>query len=75
MIKLLATAAATAAALLLAGCVTVIDASDNGYGWTGSGAQPFDGAKADCVRQAGSDEGTTAFVTCMADKGWTRTHD
>lgn len=72
MIKLLT---ASAAALLLAGCVTVIDASDDGYGWTGSGAQPFDAAKADCVRQAGSDEGTTAFVTCMADKGWTRTRD
>lgn len=73
MIKLLT---AAAVALMLSGCVTVIDAGDDrDYGWTGAGAQPFDAARADCRASAGRDEGTTAFITCMADKGWTRTRD
>lgn len=67
-------AAVSAAALASAACVTVIDA-DSDYGWSGQGAQPFDSARADCRTRAGHDEGATAFVTCMAEKGWTRTRD
>lgn len=61
-----------AASLALSGCVTVFDASDD-YGWQGQNAQPFDSAKSECRALAGDDEGTTAFITCMADRGWTRT--
>lgn len=74
--KPLLIAAACAAALALTGCVTVIDASDDGhYGWTGNDAQPFGQAEDACETIAGSDHGTTAFITCMAERGWTRTRD
>ena len=68
----LAIPASIAAALALSGCVTVFDATDD-YGWQGQNAQPFDSAKAECRSLAGDAEGTTAFVTCMAERGWTRT--
>lgn len=75
MKRLLIISAITAAALLNAACVTVIGV-DGDYRWTGENAQPFDDAKRDCRRAVGNDEeGTTAFVTCMADKGWTRVRD
>ena len=74
MKRLLILSAVSAAALAASACVTVIDA-DSDYGWSGNGAQPFDSARDDCRARAGHDEGTTAFVTCMADKGWTRTRD
>jgi len=72
MKRLLILAAVSAAALTSAACVTVIDAESD-YGWTGDNARPFDRARDDCRARAGHDEGTTAFITCMADKGWTRT--
>lgn len=74
MKRLLIISAVTAAALLNAACVTVIGV-DGDYSWTGENAQPFDDAKRDCRRAAGNDEGSTAFVQCMADKGWTRVAD
>lgn len=65
-----------AAALATSACVTVIDAADGGdYGWTGQGAQPFDAARDQCRDRAGKHEGTTAFIICMSEKGWTRTND
>ena len=68
-------AAMSAIAMLgLSACVTVIDAND-GYSWTGEGAQPFDGARDDCRARTGGGEGSTAFVRCMDDKGWTRVRD
>lgn len=66
--------AALSAGLLTSACVTVIDA-DSDYGWTGHEAEPFDGAREACRARHGHDEGTTAFVTCMAEKGWTRRRD
>jgi hypothetical protein len=74
MKRLLILSAVSAAALAASACVTVIDA-DSDYGWSGNGAQPFDSARDDCRARAGHDEGTTAFVTCMAEKGWTRNRD
>ena len=63
-----------AAALATSACVTVIDAGDDAdFAWTGQGAQPFDAARDQCRERAGHSEGTTAFVQCMAEKGWTRT--
>jgi len=75
MKRLIIVAAVSAAALLNAACVTVIGVDDD-YRWTGENARPFDDAKRDCRRETGSrEEGSTAFVTCMADKGWTRVRD
>lgn len=74
MKRLIIVAAVTAAALLNAACVTVIGV-DGDYRWTGENAQPFDDAKRDCRRASDDGEGSTAFVTCMADKGWTRVQD
>ena len=74
MNRFLTLAAVSATALASAACVTVIDA-DSDYGWSGAGAQPFDSARDDCRARAGDDEGTTAFVTCMAEKGWTRNRE
>lgn len=71
--KPLLIAAACTAALALTGCVTVIDASDGRYGWTGDDAHPFDQAEDACETLAGHDHGTTAFISCMAERGWTRT--
>jgi hypothetical protein len=56
---------ASSTLLLLAACASVNDA-----GWTGSGAEPFDGALAACQSQANGDE--AALEACMASKGWTR---
>ncbi|MDQ8029081.1 MAG: hypothetical protein REJ23_10160 [Brevundimonas sp.] len=76
MKRLIIVAAVTAAALLNAACITIIGVDDADYRWTGESAQAFDDAKRDCRRAVGaSDEGSTAFVTCMADKGWTRVRD
>ena len=75
MKRLLILSAVTAAAMLNAACVTVIGVDDADYRWTGDNAQPFDGAKRDCRRAAGNDEGSTAFVQCMSGKGWTRVRD
>lgn len=74
--KPLVIGAGCAAAIALSGCVTVISASDDDrYGWTGNDAQPFDRAQAACEAIAGSDQGTTAFIACMSERGWTRTRD
>lgn len=54
-----------AALLLLAACATTSES-----GWTGSGAQPFDAALAECQVQANGDN--AALETCMAGKGWAR---
>lgn len=74
MNRLLILAAVASAALLNAACVTVIDAGSD-YGWSGENAQPFDAARDSCRASAGRAEGSTAFVQCMADKGWTRSRD
>lgn len=56
--------------VLLAACAT----SD--HGWTGSGAEPFGQAMADCEGRTaalgGKAERKFAIDTCMAGKGWTR---
>lgn len=76
MKKTLTALALACAALATTACVTVIDADSGGdYAWTGEGAQPFDAARDACRERAGEAEGTTAFVQCMAEKGWTRTVD
>lgn len=74
MKRLIIVAAVSAAALLNAACVTVIGVDDD-YRWTGENAQPFDGARDACRSRAGGGEGSTAFVQCMAEKGWTRLKD
>lgn len=73
MKKLFALAAATGAAMLVSGCVIIGNNDiDDGYSWHGENAQPFDGARADCEARNTGGEGSTAFVQCMAEKGWTR---
>ena len=67
--KRLITLAAVAAALMTSACVTVIDATGD-EAWHSENAERFDTAKADCRERGG--EQSTAFITCMADKGWTR---
>ena len=67
--KTLIVLAVTAAALATSACVTVIDA-DSDWAWHGQNAQPFDAARDECSRLG--DARSTAFVTCMADKGWVR---
>jgi hypothetical protein len=56
---------------LLAACATTHD-----KGWQGSGAKPFDTAKAGCesesLAQPAGDLRTQAFETCMATQGWHR---
>jgi hypothetical protein len=58
-------------ACALAGCATTAD-----RGWTGSGAQPFDQAIAECKTAVpaplNTHEGKVALERCMAGKGWTR---
>ena len=55
---------------LAAGCAT------HEPGWTGSGAQPFDQALAECHAQVDvipvQAEREAALQACMAQKGWTR---
>jgi hypothetical protein len=76
MKKKLSALALAAVALATSACVTVIDADSGGdYGWTGEGAMPFDSARDQCRERAGRAEGTTAFIQCMSEKGWTRTRD
>lgn len=45
-------------------------------GWTGQGAEPFDGAKQTCRTQAdavpAAAEREKAFETCMESRGWRR---
>ena len=57
-------------AFILSGCAT----SHNG--WTGSGAQPFDAALAECETKAAgvadANERHKMLELCMAEKGWTR---
>lgn len=55
--------------LLLAACAT------HDPGWSGSGAEPFDAAKADCEAEAAALPAAgrdAAFEACMARRGWTR---
>ncbi len=61
--------AATAAALMASGCITVIDADGEDMAWHGNNAQPFDGARDECHDRTNDRD---AFIACMADKGWTR---
>lgn len=74
MKRTLALAILTAAGLGLSACITVIDAND-GYSWSGEGAQGFDGARAECRSRVGGGEGSTAFIRCMDEKGWSRVRD
>lgn len=75
MRRLSASVLALAAAAALSACATV-----NEPGWTGSGAEPFDAARADCEAQAAGqsspnatdDQRRAAFEACMAARGWTR---
>ena len=59
-----------AAAALASACAT------HEPGWTGTGAQPFDPALAECHAQvdgiAVQVEREAALEQCMAAKGWTR---
>lgn len=64
--------AAVSATLLTGGCITVIDADHDDLNWHGENAQPFDSARDGCRETAGDNQDSTAFITCMADKGWTR---
>lgn len=59
------------AALLASACVTVIDASE-GTNWQGENAQPFDAARQGCKDTASDNVNSSAFIACMAAKGWTR---
>lgn len=58
-------------AALAAGCASLHDA-----GWSGSGAEPFDAAKAACEAEAAAKPAgaarTEAFEACMAARGWRR---
>lgn len=74
MKRLLILSAVAAAALASAACVTIIDA-DGDYDWHGEGAQSYNSARDDCRASVGRNEGTTAFIQCMADKGWTRSRN
>lgn len=62
------------AALVAAGCASTgaVDAR----GWSGEGAEPFDGARAACEADAAAmpagEARRVAFETCMARKGWHR---
>lgn len=61
------------AALSVAACATT--AVDD-RGWSGNGAEPFDGARAACEAEAAAipagPERTASFETCMAARGWHR---
>lgn len=60
------------AALAVAGLVTAC-ASADAPGWSGAGAEPFDGARAACeAESARAPVPATAFEACMAARGWTR---
>ena len=61
------------ATLSVAGCATT---AVDGRGWSGNGAEPFDGARTACEAEAAAApagaERTASFETCMAAKGWHR---
>jgi hypothetical protein len=61
--------ASLSAALLTAGCITVIDADGDDGAWHGNNAQAFNAARDDCDART---ESRDAFRACMAEKGWTR---
>ena len=65
----------TAIPLLLA-CLAAACATTSGGGWRGEGAQPFDGARAQCEADASDQPAgaarTAAFEACMAEQGWHR---
>lgn len=67
--KRLVTLAALTAAVMVSGCITVIDADSDDVAWHGNNARPFETARKDCDDQTSSRD---AFRACMADKGWTR---
>lgn len=67
--KRLLTLIALSAAVMVSGCITVIDADGDDSAWHGNNAQPFDAARADCDERT---TGREAFRACMAEKGWTR---
>lgn len=50
----------------LFGCQSLSD-----RGWVGSGAEPFDAARAACQTKT-KNESDADFETCMASKGWRR---
>ena len=73
LITLTALSATLAAALMTSGCITVIDAGDSdGVNWNGQNAQPFKASKEACEAVHGDNSNSTGFITCMAEKGWTR---
>lgn len=67
------TVLALLATLSVAACATT---AVDGRGWSGNGAEPFDGARTACEAQSASTpagpERTASFETCMAAKGWHR---
>ncbi len=67
------TALALLATLSVAACATT---AVDGRGWSGNGAEPFDGARTACESAAAAmpegPERTASFETCMAAKGWHR---
>ncbi|MDP3404593.1 MAG: hypothetical protein Q8S03_07885 [Brevundimonas sp.] len=67
--KRLVTLAALTAAVMVSGCITVIDADSDDRAWHGNNAQPFDTARDECDERT---NGRDAFRACMAEKGWTR---
>jgi hypothetical protein len=61
------------ATLCAAGCATT---AADGRGWSGNGAEPFDGARDACEADASAipagRERTASFEACMAARGWHR---
>lgn len=61
------------AMLSVAGCATT---AVDGRGWSGNGAEPFDGARTACETEAAATpagpERTASFEACMAARGWHR---
>ena len=66
-------ALALLAALSVAACATTVV---DGRGWSGNGAEPFDGARTACEAESAAvpagTERTASFEACMATKGWHR---
>lgn len=55
-------------------CLTAC-ASDASRGWSGSGATPFDSAKAKCEQTVAGKSGAereAAYEACMQAEGWSR---
>jgi hypothetical protein len=72
MKRLITIAALAAATLMNAACITVIDADSDDLAWHGEDAQPFDHARDACRASTEGGSRSSAFIACMADKGWTR---